>query len=122
MELKHLHLHVRDRAVAEQFYAQWFHLTVARRGESLTFMNDEANFELALMDDPVPDALPAWFHFGFRLTTAEAVASLHQKMNVGGVPIIKPLYQDESLISYRCVDPDGHAIEVYWEAKGAPLD
>jgi hypothetical protein len=32
------------------------------------------------------------------------------------------LYQDGSLVSFRCADPDGYAIEVYWEASGAPLD
>ena len=122
MELKHLHIHVRDRAVAEQFYGQWFGLKAARRGKSLTFMNDEAHFDLALMDDRSPQALPPWFHFGFRLPTAEAVASLHARMNGAGVPIVKPLYQDESLVSYRCADPDGYAIEVYWEAADAQLD
>lgn len=73
MELKHLHIHVRDRTVAEQFYGQWFGLTMGRHGTSLTFMNDEAKFDLALMDDPSAQALPSWFHFGFRLATAEAV-------------------------------------------------
>lgn len=122
MELKHLHIHVRKRVLAEQFYRQWFGLTVARRGESLTFMNDDANFDLALMDDPSPQALPSWFHFGFRLATGDAVTSLHERMNIAGVPIVKALYQDESLVSYRCADPDGHGIEVYWEAEDAPLD
>jgi catechol-2,3-dioxygenase len=122
MELKHLHIHVRDRTVAEQFYGQWFGLTVGRRGASLTFMNDEAKFDLALMDDPSPHALPSWFHFGFRLATAEAVASLHERMNVARVPIVKPLYKDESLVSYRCLDPDGHGVEVYWEAEDASLE
>lgn len=122
MELKHLHIHVRDRNVAERFYRQWFGLTVARRGASLTFMNDEAKFDLALMDDPSPHALPPWFHFGFRLATAEAVATLHERMSVARVSIVKPLYKDESLVSYRCLDPDGHGIEVYWEAEAASLD
>jgi Big-like domain-containing protein len=26
------------------------------------------------------------------------------------------------LVSYRCIDPDGYAIEIYWESPGAPLD
>lgn len=38
-------------------------------------------------------------------------------MNVARVPIVKPLYKDESLVSYRCLDPDGYGIEVYWEAE-----
>lgn len=36
-----------------------------------------------------------------------------------GVAISKPLYQDDSLVSYRCADPDGYLIEVFWEAERA---
>ena len=25
------------------------------------------------------------------------------------------MYRDESLVSFRCADPDGYAIEIYWE-------
>jgi catechol-2,3-dioxygenase len=32
MELKHLHLHVRDCAASEAFYGRCFGLSVARRG------------------------------------------------------------------------------------------
>lgn len=122
MNLKHLHLHVRDRAAAESFYAEWLGMRVARRGESLTFMSDDDGFDLALMDDAAPAAMPAWFHFGYRLPAAQAVADLHERMSRAGVAIRKPLYQDESLVSFRCADPDGYAIEAYWEAKGAALD
>jgi len=37
-------------------------------------------------------------------------------MPKSGVAIRKPIYQDKSLVSCRCADPDGHVIEVYWEA------
>ena len=57
MNIKHLHLHVRDRAVAEAFYEKWLGLKVERRGQCLTFMTDDAGFELALMDDQAPSTL-----------------------------------------------------------------
>jgi catechol-2,3-dioxygenase len=122
MELKHLHIHVRDRTASQSFYSEWFGMFVARRGQSLTFMTDGANFDLALMDDASPAPMPAWFHFGFRLDSREAVMSLHERMQLRDVPIVGPLYQDESLVSYRCSDNDGYVIEVYWEADNAPID
>jgi catechol 2,3-dioxygenase-like lactoylglutathione lyase family enzyme len=122
MNLLHLHLHVRDRAAAEDFYAHWFGMSVARRGASLTFMTDDAGFELALKDDSDPARMPSWFHFGYRLASGPAVSELYGRMEKASVPLLKELYADSSLVSFRCADPDGYAIEIYWEAPGAPLD
>ena len=85
------------------------------RGESLTFLGDESGFDLALMDDREPGRMPAWFHFGYRLDSAQEVVDIHDRMSDSGVAIVKPLYRDDSLISFRCSDPDGYAIEIYWE-------
>jgi len=115
MNLSHLHLHVRDRARSEQYYCDWFKLVVSRRSQQLTFLSDSQHFDLALMDDPSPQAVPAWLHFGFRQDTGNEVIALHDAMVDAGIPIIKPLYQDETLVSYRCADPDGYVIEVYWQ-------
>ena len=121
MELKHLHLHVRDRTGAEAFYGRWFGLAVTRRGDTLTFLRDDAAFDLALMDDPAPDPMPSWFHLGFRLASADAVATQLERMRAAAVPIVKPLYRDDTFASFRCADPDGYSIEVYWEAAGASI-
>jgi catechol-2,3-dioxygenase len=122
MNLRHLHIHVRDRRLAEEFYLKWMGMAIARRGERLTFMTDEVGFDLALMDDQTPSPMPAWFHFGFRLPSGQRVIDLHKRMGESGINILKPLYEDDSLVSFRCADPDGYAIEIYWEAAGAPLD
>jgi hypothetical protein len=48
------------------------------------------------------------------------VASLHDlldRMQVAQVPIAKSLYEDPTFASFRCRDPDGYAIELYWEGK-----
>jgi catechol 2,3-dioxygenase-like lactoylglutathione lyase family enzyme len=113
--LSHLHLHVRDRARAEAFYRRWFGLTVSRRGDALTFLRDDATFDLALMDDPAPTAMPPWFHLGFRRDSADAVAAQCDAMRAASVPIVKALYRDDTFASFRCADPDGYAIEIYWE-------
>ena len=115
MALQHLHLHVRDRAAARAFYAEWFRLRTVREDGEIVFMTDERAFLLALADDPAPAAMPPWFHFGFRLDSPEAVRSLHRRMAEGGVEIRKPIFDDEDFVSYRCVDRDGYVIEVYWD-------
>ncbi len=117
MRLNHLHLHVRDRRAAETFYSTWLGMAVMRRGDSLTFLSDGDGFDLALMDDREPDRMPPWFHFGCRLNSAQEVVNVHDRMSDSGVVILKPLYRDDSLVSFRCADPDGYAIEIYWEQE-----
>lgn len=119
MSLQHLHLHVRDRTIAERFYAAWFGMELQRRGTEITFMTDDRQFLLALMHDDAPAPMPPWFHFGFRLPSAKDALALNERMVSEGVVIRKPLYQDDTLVSFRCADPDGYLIEVYWEAEGA---
>ncbi len=115
MSLQHLHLHVRNRALAQDFYARWFGLCLQRQLEDISFMTDQRDFLLALMDDAAPAAMPSWFHFGFRLDTASKVLDLHAAMIHAGVPIRNPVIQSERLVSFRCADPDDYLIEVYWE-------
>jgi catechol-2,3-dioxygenase len=122
MKLKHLHLNVRDRPASEAFYATWLGMSVARREERMTFLTDEDGFELDLMDDDQPGPMPSWFHFGYRLPSAEAVVELHRRMSEFGLAIRRPLAQDHSAALFRCADPDGYAIEIYWEAPHAPLE
>jgi catechol-2,3-dioxygenase len=122
MNIQHLHLHVRDRRVAESFYEEWLGLTVARRGERLTFMTDGGGFDLALMQDDEAAPLPAWFHFGCKLPSAMDVQALHAAMTERGLPMVQPLCCDETMASFRVRDPDGYSIEIYWEEPGAPLD
>jgi catechol-2,3-dioxygenase len=120
MNLVHLHLHVRDRVAAERFYVVWFGMRTKWREENLTFLTDEAGFDLALMDDASPEQMPPWFHFGFRLPSLATVVSLHDRMAKEGVPMARPLSQDDSWASFRCRDPEGYVIEVYWEAAAPP--
>ena len=115
MDISHLHLHTRDRAAAEAFYRRWFTLDVVRRGDSISFLRGDRSFLLALMDDPAPPPLPPTFHFGVLLDSGQAVQDLCETMSGAGVPIVKALYSDPGFASFRCADPDGNAIEVYWE-------
>src|SRR5579864_9568787 len=116
MQINHLHLKVRSVAPARAFYARFFGLADHVWHGEMLFMRDEAGMDLALAPAEAPEPLPAWFHFGFRLRDAVAVKALHASMAGAGAPITEPLTtDDEGLTFFRCADPDGHAIEVYWE-------
>ena len=115
MDVSHLHLHVRDRARAEAFYRRWFGLATKRSDDEITFMTGDRDFLLALMHDSAPAPVPAWFHFGMRVDSAGGVSDMLAAMQAAGVPIVKPLYADDTFASFRCADPDAHAIEIYWD-------
>ena len=113
MDITHLHLHVRDRARSEAFYARWLGLRNAFGSEGITFMNGERDFLLALMDDPSPGSLPAWFHFGSRVESMDRLRALFADMQAAGVPIVRPLKEGRTYVSFQCADPDGYPIEIY---------
>src|SRR5207247_542426 len=115
MDPNHLHLHVRDSALSQRFYESWFEFRPHARHGDLVFLRNAHGFDLALMPDPEPARLPDWFHFGFRLESADAVRRLYARMKSDGVAFRRPLHEDGDLVSFRCEDPDGHAVEVYWE-------
>lgn len=114
MDITHLHLHTRDRARSEAFYREHFGLRLDGRGDAITFMKGERDFLLALMDDAAPAPLPAWFHFGMRMDSAASVRDKHEALVGDGVPIVVPLAESPSITAFRCADPDGHVIEIYW--------
>jgi catechol 2,3-dioxygenase-like lactoylglutathione lyase family enzyme len=121
MDLSHLHLHVKDRVRSVDFYRRWFGLQIAIDGEDITFMKGDRDFLFALMADPAPAPMPPWFHFGIQLQSAGEVRRTLAAMQAADVPIVKPLYDGETVISFRCADPDAYAIEIYAEpdrAKG----
>ena len=71
--------------------------------------------DLALAPADAPEALPSWFHFGFRLDNPDHVRALHNRMKGEGITITGDLIDEEGWIHFRCADPDGYQIEVYWE-------
>jgi len=116
VDLTHLHLHVRDRGVSAAFYRRWFGLQIEKAGQEITFMRGDRSFLLALMEDSAPAPMPPWFHFGISIGSPQGVRDTLAAMEAAAVPIVKPLYADDTLVSFRCADPDDYRIEVYWEA------
>jgi catechol-2,3-dioxygenase len=113
VDLNHLHLHVRDVERAARFYERWFGFREHVRHGEILFLRNASGFDLALAPGE-PGRFPAWFHFGFRRPSRDDVAGLHGRMASEGVAV-NEMFDDPDLASFRCCDPDGHAIEVYWE-------
>jgi catechol 2,3-dioxygenase len=116
MELNHLHLNVADLERSAAFYERWFGF---RRHKvlddgALLFLRDANDLDLALSNEGEERGLPKWFHFGFRLGSAADVKALHVSMTTAGVTV-REIYEEEGFVTYRTNDPDGYAIEVYWE-------
>jgi catechol 2,3-dioxygenase-like lactoylglutathione lyase family enzyme len=121
MNINHLHIKVRsvDRACA--FYERFFGLRAAARHGDILFMRDDAGMDFALA--PKSEAIPVanWFHIGFRLTSPGEVERLYKELTASGATIRQPLLREDDLVSFRCQDPDGYSVEVYWEPQpGSP--
>jgi catechol-2,3-dioxygenase len=116
MQINHLHLHVADVGRAAAFYGRAFGLTEHVWHEDVLFLRDDAGMDLALAPG-APGELPGWFHFGFRLETPQAVRDLHARLTAEQVTMRSPLSEEPDFVWFRCEDPDGHGIEVYWEPQ-----
>ena len=114
MNLNHLHLKVASVERARAFYATCFGLTDHVWHGDILFMRDEAGMDLALAPAEAAEPLPGWFHFGFRLESADAVERLHARIAETGA-VTHALEKEDDFVFFRCADPDGHPIEVYWE-------
>ncbi len=110
--INHLHLHVASVERARVFYEQTFGLREHAWHDDILFLRDDSGLDLALAPGP-PDVMPPWFHFGFRLENADAVRALAARLDAGAIR--HPLSEESDFVWFRCADPDGHLIEVYWE-------
>jgi catechol 2,3-dioxygenase-like lactoylglutathione lyase family enzyme len=108
---------VRDLDRSLHFYATYFGFDPAQARsypDGTTIVRNSDGFDLALhpVDEPTPDS--GFLHFGFQLADGGAVRRLRQQLEQDGVPVVE--YDEEpSLVSFKCRDPDGWRVEVYWE-------
>jgi catechol 2,3-dioxygenase-like lactoylglutathione lyase family enzyme len=117
LRLRHLGLPVRDRERSLRFYATYFGFDPASPRsypDGTTIVRDPDGFDLALHPEAEPPAGPGFLHFGFRVADRETVRGLRRRMESDGVPVVE--FDDEpDLASFKCLDPDGWRVEVYWE-------
>jgi catechol 2,3-dioxygenase-like lactoylglutathione lyase family enzyme len=115
MQLNPLNLQVRDVTRARQFYERYFGFAEGEAiwHEDVLFLRNAHGFDLALA--PRGD-LPAaqGFHFGFRLADTAAVRALRRRLMTDGVPRFDE-WDEPGYVGFKCADPDGRTIEVYWE-------
>jgi catechol 2,3-dioxygenase-like lactoylglutathione lyase family enzyme len=117
VRLSHLGLPVRDHERSVRFYATYFGFdpaTCRTYPDGTVIVRNADGFDLALHPAADPLAYPDFLHFGFALADAAAVHALRTRLAAAGVPIIER--DDEpDLVSFKCLDPDGWRVEVYWE-------
>ena len=117
MHLHHLALPVRDRDRSVLFYSAYFGFDPASARsypDGTTIVRDGDGFDLAL--HPVADLEDrhGFLHFGFRVSDPDVVRELRLRLERDGVPIVE-LDDEPDLVSFKCLDPDGWQVEVYWE-------
>ena len=75
-------------------------------------------FDLALHPVGQVEPSPAFRHAGFRAAEPADVRALLDRMKAGGVTIVER-NDEAAYVAFKCLDPDGHRIEVYWEPPRA---
>ena len=117
MDLNHLNLRVRDAVACRDFYERHFGFRPAFEADGGFFVRNDDGFLLALAPAEDHRELPPGFHIGFNLDSVEAVAALRDALLADGVRAgpLEDARPDEEYVTFRCWDPDGTEIEVFWE-------
>jgi len=117
VDLRHLGLPVRDLERSLRFYGTYFGFdpdTARSYPDGTVIVRNGDRFDLALHPSPEAPPSPTFFHFGFDMPDADAVRALCARLERDGVPVVER--DDEpGLVSFKCLDPDGWRVEVYWE-------
>ena len=117
MHLHHLGLPVADSDRSLEFYTTYFEFdpaTATASPDGTTIIRNPDGFDLALHPSSPPVPRADFLHLGFRVADPGEVHELRERMEADGVRIVGR--DDEpGLVSFKCLDPDGWRIEVYWE-------
>jgi catechol 2,3-dioxygenase-like lactoylglutathione lyase family enzyme len=117
MHFNHLGLPVRDERRSQQFYSAYFGFdpaTAQRYPDGTVIIRNADGFDLALHPVEHIEPPPAFLHAGFRAAGPADVRTLMDGMEADGIRIVER--DDEAAYTaFKCLDPDGYRIEVYWE-------
>lgn len=114
MDLNHIQLNTKDVKAAAEFYGRYFGFTTQKADGEAMFIWNKHGFMMAvnpLAENPV---FPDWFHIGFRLETPEEIKSLYHRLVEEKIPIKAALNNDDAFLFFRCIDPSGYVVEVFW--------
>jgi catechol 2,3-dioxygenase-like lactoylglutathione lyase family enzyme len=119
MDLNHLNLRVRDAEACRDFYQEHFEFHPAFEADGGYFVKNTDGFTLALIPVEVHQSLPDGFHIGFGAADADDVFARQGTLARAGVPVgeVADHRPEEDYVTFRCWDPDGTEVEVFWEAE-----
>jgi catechol 2,3-dioxygenase-like lactoylglutathione lyase family enzyme len=108
---------VRDVAACRAFYERHFEFAPAFEAEGGIFLRNNAGFLLALVPVDEHRSLPDGFHIGFKLDSAEDVVAMRSALERDGVRVneLHDGRPGDQYVSFRCWDPDGTEVELFWE-------
>ena len=107
MRLSHLSLPVADQERSRRFYASLgFTSDGVPDGEGCLHLTDEGDFDLTLSPS-------GSLHFGIRLDSADAVRAMRAAIDDG----TSALFESAEKVAFQYRDPDGHRVELYWQAS-----
>ena len=117
IHLSHLGLTVRDERRSQRFYPAYFGFDAATAQEyedGTVIIRNADGFDLALHPVGHVEPSPAFLHAGFKAAEPADVRALLDRMETDGVTIAER-NDEAAYVAFKCLDPDGHRIEVYWE-------
>ena len=115
MDINHIQLNTMNVEAAARFYDRFFDFkTQKKHGDGLFLWNSQG-FMMAINPLPENPVFPSWFHIGFRFNTIEEVKSLYSKLVDADCPMNAELQEFDDFAFFRCVDPTGYVVEVFWE-------
>ena len=117
MHFNHLGLPVRSEWRSQQFYSAYFGFDLAtaqQYPDGTVIIRNADGFDLALHPAEQIEPPPVFLHAGFKAAGPADVRTLMDRMEADGITIVER--DDEAAYTaFKCLDPDGHRIEVYWE-------
>jgi catechol 2,3-dioxygenase-like lactoylglutathione lyase family enzyme len=117
MHLNHLGLPVRVLRRSQQFYSAYFGFdpaTAQAYEDGTVIIRNTDGFDLALHPVEQVEPSPAFLHVGFRAAEPADVRALMERMDADGITFVER-NDEAAYVAFKCLDPDGHQIEVYWE-------
>jgi catechol 2,3-dioxygenase-like lactoylglutathione lyase family enzyme len=117
MRINHLGLPVTDPRRSVHFYQRYFDFdptTAQRYPDGTIIVRDAHGFDLALHSVEVVGEPPPFLHFGFRFARPDDVRALRSRLEADGVQVVEA-YDEPEHTAFKCLDPDGHRVEAYWE-------
>jgi len=117
MRLQHLALAVRDRERSIDFYARYFRFDPASARtypDGVVIVHDPDGFALALGLDASAEHALGFPHFGFEMDSPDEVRRLRARLVADGVELVDD-EESEGYVGFKCLNPDGHVVEVAWE-------